>query len=145
MEYHHATVEELSTRPGHAEGYDAVCAMEIVEHLAPGTLETFVQGCAACLRPGGVLVVSTINRTAASYALAIVAAEDVLRWVEPGTHSWDKFVTVEECTAAMAASGLRSRDGEMGPATGMVYRPWSGWTLSDDTDVNYLCSAIKPP
>ena len=88
LSYHHSTVEALAAAPEHREAYDAVCAMEIVEHLAPGTLGEFYRGCAACLRPGGVLITSTINRTAASYALAIVAAEHILRWVEQGTHSW---------------------------------------------------------
>lgn len=160
VEYHHCTVEALAANPEHFEGYDAVCAMEIVEHLAPGTIGEFYAGCADCLKPGGVLITSTINRTQASYALAIVAAEHVLRWVEVGTHQWDKFVTVEECAAALAGAGLRPRTGggvgrapaigisDVGggfAATGMVYGPLTGsWTLSDDTDVNYLMCATKP-
>lgn len=88
IEYHHCTVDELAAQPQHAESYDAVCAMEIVEHLAPGTIGEFYAGCAACLKPGGTLITSTINRTQKSYALAIVAAEHVLRWVEQGTHAW---------------------------------------------------------
>ena len=88
IEYHHCTVDALAAQPEHAESYDAVCAMEIVEHLAPGTIADFYAGCAACLKPGGTLITSTINRTPTSYALAIVAAEHVLRWVEQGTHAW---------------------------------------------------------
>jgi ubiquinone biosynthesis O-methyltransferase len=149
VEYHHDTVESFASHPAHAGCYDAVCALEIVEHLAPGSLHSFIRGCAACLRPGGVLVVSTINRTALSYALAIVAAEQVLNWVEPGTHQWDKFVTVDECAAAMVACGLQPRVGDVANggsmmATGMVYGPLSGeWLLSEDTNVNYICSGIK--
>ena len=96
LAYHHSTVEALAAAPEHREAYDAVCAMEIVEHLAPGTLGEFYRGCAACLRPGGVLITSTINRTAASYALAIVAAEHILRWVEQGTHSWYAAPSTDE-------------------------------------------------
>lgn len=155
VEYYHSTVEDLAAQPKHARGYDAVCALEIIEHLAPGSLPIFFRGCASCLKPGGVLIVSTINRTAASYALAIVTAEQVLRWVEPGTHQWDKFVTVEECGEAMIAAGLQPRkDGleanghsgsESYAATGMVFDPLSGtWGLSSDTAVNYICSATLP-
>jgi 2-polyprenyl-6-hydroxyphenyl methylase/3-demethylubiquinone-9 3-methyltransferase len=106
IEYHHCTVDELAAQPQHAETYDAVCAMEIVEHLAPGTITEFYAGCAACLKPGGTLITSTINRTMTSYALAIVAAEHVLRWVEQGTHAW--WALHEPCESYLCKCAARN-------------------------------------
>lgn len=117
-----------------SERFDVVLALEVVEHVVEPA--AFLTTCASLLKPGGLLIVSTINRTTKAYALAIVAAERVLRWLPRGTHSWDKFVTPAEIEAALAPSGLTSID-----CSGLVYHPFfDEWQLARDTDVNYIAA-----
>ena len=78
--------------------------MEVVEHTADPKL--FVATAASLVKPGGLFIASTLNRTLRSFALAIVGAEDVLRWLEPGTHRWEQFVTPLELTGFARAAGL---------------------------------------
>ena len=82
-----------------------VLAMEVVEHVADVPL--FVQSCAEMVKPGGLMIVGDLNRTLKSFALAIVGAEYVLRWLPRGTHRWDKFVTPNELEVAIERRGLR--------------------------------------
>jgi 2-polyprenyl-6-hydroxyphenyl methylase/3-demethylubiquinone-9 3-methyltransferase len=118
--------------------FDAVLTMEVLEHVAD--LQAFCTTAARMVRPGGLLLAATLNRTLKSYALAIVGAEYVLRWVEPGTHDWNRFVTPAELETALTASGLTCLD-----QAGMSFHPLTGsWTLSEDLDVNYLLTAQKP-
>ena len=120
------------------ERVDVVLAMEVVEHVADVSL--FVRRCAEMVEPGGLMISATINRTLKSFALAIVGAEYVLRWLPRGTHSWERFVTPNELETALTAAGLRIV-GE----TGVIYHPLSGrWQLSADMDVNYMLAAEKP-
>jgi 2-polyprenyl-6-hydroxyphenyl methylase/3-demethylubiquinone-9 3-methyltransferase len=92
------------------------------------------------VKPGGLMIAATINRTFKSFALAIVAAEYVLGWVPRGTHQWDRLVTPEELERALEAGGLQAIDG-----TGVVYDPLGGaWGRSDDMDVNYMMAARRP-
>jgi 2-polyprenyl-6-hydroxyphenyl methylase / 3-demethylubiquinone-9 3-methyltransferase len=129
------TVAEALAAAG--ERFDVVLAMEVVEHVADAGL--FVRCCAGMVRPGGLMVAATLNRTLKSFALAIVGAEYVLRWLPRGTHRWDKFLTPQELAAAMTAEGLAMID-----ETGVVYNPLTGqWRLSADTDVNYMVTAAK--
>jgi 2-polyprenyl-6-hydroxyphenyl methylase/3-demethylubiquinone-9 3-methyltransferase len=112
--------------------------MEVVEHVAD--LGLFVQRCAEMVKPGGLLIGATINRTLKSFALAIVGAEYVLRWLPRGTHSWDKFVTPNEFEAA-----LERRDLRVIAQTGVVYDLLADrWQLARDMDVNYMLAAQKP-
>jgi 2-polyprenyl-6-hydroxyphenyl methylase/3-demethylubiquinone-9 3-methyltransferase len=91
------------------------------------------------VQPGGLMVVATINRTLKSFALAIVGAEYVLRWLPRGTHQWDKFVTPNELEIALAKGGLRPIE-----ETGVVYNLLSDrWERSTDMDVNYMITAAK--
>lgn len=132
--YRAITAEELA-----AEGarFDAVVALEVVEHVADVGL--FVRTAGALVAEGGVLVLSTLNRTAKSFALAIVGAEYVLRWLSPGTHQWDKFITPEELEATLAAAGFCATE-----KAGMIYEPFSGdFRLSQDMDVNYFMVAER--
>lgn len=117
--------------------FDAVIALEVVEHVADVGL--FVRTAGSLVAPGGVLVLSTLNRTAKSFALAIVGAEYVLRWLAPGTHSWEKFITPEELEATLAAAGFAATR-----KAGMVYEPLSGdFRLSEDMGVNYFMVAER--
>ena len=112
--------------------------MEVVEHVADPA--RFVAVAASLLKPGGLFLASTLNRTLKSFALAIVGAEYVLRWLEPGTHRWEQFVTPEEFSVAARAAGLKVMERQ-----GVAYDPLRpDWRLSGDLSVNYLFAAKKP-
>jgi 2-polyprenyl-6-hydroxyphenyl methylase/3-demethylubiquinone-9 3-methyltransferase len=132
IDYRCATVEALAQS---GERFDLVLAMEVVEHVADVPL--FMKCCAAMIRPGGLMIIATINRTLKSFALAIVGAEYILRWLPVGTHRWDKFVTPNELEIAIEQSGLRVTHEQ-----GVVYNLFRDeWQLSADTDVNYMLTA----
>lgn len=120
------------------ECFDLLVCLEVVEHVPdPGS---FIATCAGLVRPGGLMVLSTINRTLKAYALAILGAEYVLRWLPVGTHQWDRFVTPGELAAYCEAAGLLRPEFE-----GLIYSPLNDrWALGPDTDVNYMASARKP-
>jgi len=135
LAYRAATVEELGAEE---RLFDVVSAMEVIEHVADP--KSFVAAAASLVKPGGLFLASTLNRTLKSFALAIVGAEYVLRWLEPGTHRWEQFVTPIELTAAARAAGLTRVS-----VRGVVYDPLRGaWRLSPDLGVNYLFAARKP-
>ena len=135
IDYRAARVEDLE-----AEGrtFDAIICLEVVEHVPD--VGAFLKSCAALVRPGGLMLLSTINRTMKAYLLAIVGAEYVLRWLPVGTHQWDRFVTPGELARHLEAAGLGAL-----VLRGLVYSPLSDtWSVSNDTDVNYLASAARP-
>lgn len=135
IDYRATTAEALSDA---GERFDVVLAMEVVEHVAD--VDLFVRKCADMVKPGGLMVAATLNRTIKSFALAIVGAEYILRWLPIGTHQWDKFITPAELETTLEEAGLRVI-GE----TGVVYVPFADrWRLSDDSDVNYMMVADKP-
>jgi 2-polyprenyl-6-hydroxyphenyl methylase/3-demethylubiquinone-9 3-methyltransferase len=135
LSYRTATVEEIGAEE---RRYDVVSAMEVIEHAYDP--KAFVASAASLVKPGGLFLASTLNRTLKSFALAIVGAEYVLRWLEPGTHRWEQFVTPVELTAYARAAGLRRTS-----LRGTVYDPFRrDWRLSCDTGVNYLFAARKP-
>lgn len=134
IDYRAATAEEVL-----AEGrsFDAVIASEVIEHVNDPA--AFVKTLAKLAKPGGIVLLSTLNRTMKSFALAIVGAEYVLRWVPRGTHDWNKFVTPEELTLYCRAAGLDVAD-----TTGMIFDPLRDrWCLGRDKGVNYWLSAEK--
>jgi len=123
-----------------AEGarFDAVLALEVVEHVAQPA--EFLRSIGRLVRPGGAVILSTLNRTAKAYALGIVGAEYVLRWVPRGTHSWSKFVKPSELAAAIRGAGLDVRS-----LAGLVYDPLADrWSIGTSLDVNYLMVATRP-
>lgn len=135
IDYRNKAAEDLL--PGTAGAYDVVLALEIVEHVAD--LSGFIRSCAALCRPGGLLVLSTLNRTPQSFLAGIVAAEHILRWVPRGTHDWRKFLRPSELAAALRAGGVDVRD-----VTG--YRPRlraGGFEYCADKSVNYFMTAVK--
>jgi 2-polyprenyl-6-hydroxyphenyl methylase/3-demethylubiquinone-9 3-methyltransferase len=134
IDYRITTAEALADA---GERFDVVLAMEVVEHVADLTL--FVNRCAEMVKPGGLMVVATLNRTIKSFALAIVGAEYVLRWLPRGTHQWDKFVTPNELEIAIEKSGMTVTN-----ETGVIYNLLADrWQLSTDMDVNYMVAAEK--
>jgi 2-polyprenyl-6-hydroxyphenyl methylase/3-demethylubiquinone-9 3-methyltransferase len=135
IDYRATTAEALAEA---GETFNLVLALEVVEHVAD--LAAFVRCCAGMVAPGGLMITATLNRTLKSFALAIVGAEYVLRWLPRGTHQWDKFVTPNELEAVLERNGLRVID-----ERGVVYNILlDGWQLSDDMDVNYMVAAERP-
>jgi 2-polyprenyl-6-hydroxyphenyl methylase/3-demethylubiquinone-9 3-methyltransferase len=134
VDYRATTAEDLAA--GH-ERFDVVLAMEVVEHVTD--VGEFVATCASMVKPGGLMIAATLNRTLKSFALAIVGAEYVLRWLPRGTHQWNKFVTPQELERAIEASGMNVT-GERG----VIYNPFADrWQLSSDMDVNYMLVAER--
>ncbi len=134
IEYIAGAAEDLVAA---GRSFDAVVASEVIEHVADR--EAFADALAALVRPGGVLVLTTINRTPRSYATAIVGAEYVLRWVPRGTHDWSKFPTPEELKGLLEPRGFA-----VGPAVGLAYDPVEGtFRESADARVNYALVAHR--
>jgi 2-polyprenyl-6-hydroxyphenyl methylase/3-demethylubiquinone-9 3-methyltransferase len=134
IDYRATTAEDLAATGAR---FDIVLAMEVVEHVAD--TRAFFDAVGALTVPGGMVVTATLNRTLRAYALAIVGAEYVMRWLPVGTHDWNRFLTPDELAALMAGGGLAARD-----TTGLVYNPITGrWRLGRDTGVNYLIYAEK--
>jgi len=135
VDYRKTTAEALADA---GERFDVVLAMEVVEHVAD--LRVFVARCAEMVKPGGLMLVATLNRTLKSFALAIVGAEYILRWLPRGTHQWHRFVTPNELEALLQRGGLRVSD-----ETGVIYNVLAdAWQLSRDVDVNYMVAAERP-
>lgn len=134
VDYRATTAEALADA---GERFDAVLAMEVVEHVADVSL--FIRRAAEMVKPGGLMCAATLNRTKRSFALAIVGAEYVLGWLPRGTHDWSKFVTPDELEAAMAAGGLEVIERE-----GVIFNPLADeWRRSGDLSVNYMMLAER--
>ncbi len=118
--------------------FDIVLNLEVVEHVAE--VSPFIAASAELVKPGGLMLVATINRTLKSLALAKIAAEYVLGWIPPGTHDWTRFVRPDEMIRHISDAGLSLKR-----LQGVTFDPlrWQ-WDLSPDTDVNYMALAERP-
>ena len=135
IDYRHTTAEALAAA---GEQFDVVLNMEVVEHVADP--QAYLTACQELLKPGGLMICSTLNRTSKSFLMAIIGAEWVMRWLPKGTHDWAKFITPDELYALIGKAGLRPVDRK-----GMVFNPvaWS-WKLSDrDLGCNYVTASVK--
>ncbi len=135
IDYRHTTAEDLAAA---GERFDVVLNMEVVEHVADPL--AYLTACQQLLRQGGLMICSTLNRNPKSFAMAIVGAEWVMRWLPKGTHDWRKFITPDELYNLISAAGLVPVDRK-----GMVFNPlsWS-WSLSSrDLSCNYVTASLK--
>ena len=135
IDYRHTTAESLVAE---GEAFDAVLNMEVVEHVSDP--QAYLTACHDLLKPGGLMTCSTINRNPKSFAMAIVGAEYIMRWLPKGTHEWSKFITPDELYELLRNAGLDPVDRK-----GFVFNPvsWS-WRLSDrDLSVNYVTTSIR--
>ncbi|MFY1706992.1 bifunctional 2-polyprenyl-6-hydroxyphenol methylase/3-demethylubiquinol 3-O-methyltransferase UbiG [Tritonibacter scottomollicae] len=136
IDYRHTTAEALAEA---GEAFDVILNMEVVEHVADPL--SYLTATQQLLKSGGLQICSTINRNPKSYAMAIVGAEVVMRWLPRGTHEWSKFITPDELFDLLSQAGLTPVDRK-----GFVFNPlfWS-WSISDrDLSVNYVTASTKP-
>ena len=136
IDYRHATAEAMAAD---GEQFDVVLNMEVVEHVADPL--AYLTACRELLKPGGLMVCSTLNRNPKSYMMAIIGAEHVMRWLPKGTHDWSKFITPDELFALITEAGLKPVDRK-----GFKFNPvlWT-WSISDrDLSVNYVTASVKP-
>ena len=135
IDYRESTAEAMAS--GGAQ-FDIVLALEIVEHVSD--VDLFLQSCGRLTRPGGLVFLSTLNRTAKAWALAIAGAEYALRWLPRGTHDWRKFLKPSEVVRGLRRAGVEPQE-----IAGVVYSPLSRtWSLNrNDLDVNYMLYGSK--
>jgi len=135
IDFRNTTAESLVEKN---ELFDVIINMEVVEHVAD--VDAYLTACKNLLKPGGIMLLSTINRTMKAYLFAIIGAERVLRWLPVGAHDWNKFLTPEELANALEKTGLTPSQ-----PTGFVMNPLSQkWRLDDqDASVNYAMTAIN--
>lgn len=135
IDYRHTTAEDMAAA---GERFDVVLNMEVVEHVADP--QAYLTACQTLLKPGGLMICSTLNRNLKSYGMAIIGAEWIMRWLPKGTHDWAKFITPDELFDLIRNAGLDPVDRK-----GMVFNPvrW-GWSLSDrDLSCNYVTASVK--
>jgi len=135
IDYRHETAEALAEA---GEQFDVVLNMEVVEHVADPLV--FLSACRELLKQGGLMLCSTINRNPKSYAVAIVGAEVIMRWLPRGTHDWAKFITPDELFDLLSNAGLEPVDRK-----GFVFNPVSwAWSISErDLSVNYVTASLR--
>jgi 2-polyprenyl-6-hydroxyphenyl methylase/3-demethylubiquinone-9 3-methyltransferase len=129
IDYRHALPEDLASEDG---GYDIVLSLEVVEHVAD--VKGFLEAIGRLVKPGGTLVIGTLNRTPQSYLKAILGAEYVLRWLPRGTHDWRKFVAPGELDGHLTPLGFRTVDCRGVALSPLTFR----WSINADTSVNYM-------
>ncbi len=136
IDYRFTTAEDMAAA---GEQFDVVLNMEVVEHVADPL--SFLTACQQLLKPGGLHICSTINRNPKSFAMAIVGAEFIMRWLPKGTHEWDKFITPDELFELLRNAGLDPVDRK---GFKFDFLGWS-WSISEsDLSVNYVTASLKP-
>lgn len=142
VEYRHGTIEQMVAKLGKRgadKPFDAVLNMEVIEHVVDPA--EFMKDCGAMVRGGGLIICSTINRTAKAFLLAIVGAEYVMRWLPKGTHQYSKLVKPAELRSYLIGAGLTPE-----PSVGMTLNPITdNWSFSDDLGINYVTVGLKTP
>ncbi len=135
IDYRHTTAEDMAAA---GEQFDVVLNMEVVEHVADPL--AYLTACQRLLKPGGLMICSTLNRNPKSYAMAIIGAEYVMRWLPKGTHDWSKFITPVELYGLLRDAGLEPVDRK-----GFVFNKLTwGWSISErDLSVNYVTASVK--
>ena len=134
VDYRHALAEHLLATE---DPFDVVLNTEVVEHVADP--QQLLKECCDLVKPGGIMIVATLNRTIRSFLLAIVGAEYVLRWLPRGTHDWRRFLRPDEIDAMIGRHGLATTD-----ATGVSFNLIANrWRLSADLSVNFMLQAVK--
>ena len=136
VNYLHTTAEALAET---GEKFDAIINMEVIEHVAD--VNAYLAACKSLLKPNGIMLLSTINRTAKAFLFAIIGAEYVLRWLPKGAHDWNKFLTPKELQTACEKAGFEASE-----ATGFIFTPFGQkWSLSaSDLDVNFVMVSTPP-
>ena len=137
IDYRVTTAEDLAAA---GERFDVVLNMEVVEHVADP--QGYLTACQELLKPGGIMICSTLNRNPQSFMMAIIGAERVMRWLPKGTHDWQKFITPDELYTLIERAGLTPLDRK-----GMVFNPvtWSWRVSARDLSVNYVTTSRKEP
>lgn len=135
IDYRHTTAEDMAAA---GEQFDAILNMEVVEHVADPL--TYLTACQQLLKPGGLMICSTLNRNAKSFVMAIIGAEHIMRWLPKGTHDWKKFITPDELYDLLRRAELDPVDRK-----GMVFNPlgWSWGLSSRDLSCNYVTASVK--
>jgi 2-polyprenyl-6-hydroxyphenyl methylase / 3-demethylubiquinone-9 3-methyltransferase len=140
IEYQAESVEYLAKKMKAQKlgRFDIITALEIVEHVAD--LDSFLSAISRLLKPNGILIMSTLNRTAKSFLVGIIAAEYILRWVPTGTHQWKKFIRPSELVEKAQKNSLRTTD-----LTGMIFSPLTGEfeLRANNLGVNYMLTATR--
>mgnify|MGYP000217891960 CR=1 FL=1 len=136
IDYRFTTAEAMAAD---SEQFDVVLNMEVVEHVADPL--SYLTACQQLLKPGGLHICSTLNRNPKSFAMAIVGAEFIMRWLPKGTHNWNKFITPDELFALLEQAGLNPVDRK---GFKFDFLGWS-WSISEsDLSVNYVTASLKP-
>ena len=135
INYQFITAEELANSESR---YDVILNMEVIEHV--NNPNHYLKTCAQLLKPNGLMICSTINRTSKSFLLAILGAEYILRWLPQGTHNWSKFIKPDELFDLISGAGL-----ELVDKRGFILNPiaWEWKTSDRDLSVNYVTTSIK--
>lgn len=133
IDYQCIAVEDLAATGAQ---FDVITCLEVVEHVAGR--DAFFAAMASLLKPGGLVIFSTPNRTPASWAVVIAGAEHVTRTIPKGAHDWNRFFTPDELAEALQHAGLMP-----GEPMGLSWRPGKGFHIGSDVSVNYFLSAVK--
>ena len=135
IDYRHTTAEALAAA---GEQFDVVLNMEVVEHVSDPL--AYLTACRQLLKPGGLMICSTLNRNPKSFLMAIIGAEYVMRWLPKGTHEWSKFITPDELYDLIRQAGLDPVDRK-----GFVFNKLTWvWSISErDLSVNYVTASVK--